>query len=362
MAKNKCLKTYFLLFGFVLSFTFSLIPKPSQALSWGEAPTFSASQKESVLYKFRSYSGPGLQDVSWSDIHVLASKNQLADSNINFIFYVCEYNDPQGAIQSISNCGTFRVYDGITYKYQLRASYYIELGSNLSESDFYFPRNASDFRSSAESSNGLGLESNFFPYYSGSLSDNPGVILIDDNNKLDEWDFNQPEESSGDWNLFNFLLDGIKAFFQPMINSLNEFFTAFNEGLKDIVEFLQNFFSDATDWLISLFTIDQSLLSTQLDSFVYNFKQQQPLMGQAIELPVSFLSNFVAVSSQMSCSDYTSTAGDFGFASGISLDVCGIDHNIILLARSLILLSLALVFFAFLRRSIKLVLNNKESE
>ena len=341
-------KIYFLLFGSVLSLgIFTITTKTAHAIE-----SYKISPEDDRTFRRDFYNRLNIYDESKQiNLHYYFYAENKYSENIKLISYVCEEND-NGDVKEKPDCGLYLVQEAGKFKIKLKASAYSY--SNYSRrtqrvDGFYVNKIYEDFISLAnftdeDFENGLTL-------LGGSIlkvnnwNRNEGGFLFEpvggsSNN-------NQNHNNSGGG--FD-ILGGIKAFFQPMIdsitrtqnvvlgisdniiNGIKNLFNGLTESVKNIWDFLANFFTKLFEELGKffkwLFVLDLNVSKEQIDSFKDKIKNSSPEVRSIFNFSSGFSSK---VSGNSVCS--------FG-VSGLIISVCSVPPFFINIARALIIFSM----------------------
>ena len=341
-------KIYFLLFGSVLSLgIFTITTKTAHAIE-----SYKISPEDDRTFRRDFYNRLNIYDESKQiNLHYYFYAENKYSENIKLISYVCEEND-NGDVKEKPDCGLYLVQEAGKFKIKLKASAYSY--SNYSRrtqrvNGFYVNKIYEDFISLAnftdeDFENGLTLLGGS-TLKVNNWNRNEGGFLFEpvggsSNN-------NQNHNNSGGG--FD-ILGGIKAFFQPMIdsitrtqnvvlgisdniiNGIKNLFNGLTESVKNIWDFLANFFTKLFEELGKffkwLFVLDSNVSKEQIDSFKDKIKNSSPEVRSIFNFSSGFSSK---VSGNSVCS--------FG-VSGLIISVCSVPPFFINIARALIIFSM----------------------
>ena len=341
-------KIYFLLFGSVLSLgIFTITTKTAHAIE-----SYKISPEDDRTFRRDFYNRLNIYDESKQiNLHYYFYAENKYSENIKLISYVCEENN-NGDVKEKPDCGLYLVQEAGKFKIKLKASAYSY--SNYSRrtqrvEGFYVNKIYEDFISLAnftdeDFENGLTLLGGS-TLKVNNWNRNEGGFLFEpvggsSNN-------NQNHNNSGGG--FD-ILGGIKAFFQPMIdsitrtqnvvlgisdniiNGIKNLFNGLTESVKNIWDFLANFFTKLFEELGKffkwLFVLDSNVSKEQIDSFKDKIKNSSPEVRSIFNFSSGFSSK---VSGNSVCS--------FG-VSGLIISVCSVPPFFINIARALIIFSM----------------------
>lgn len=341
-------KIYFLLFGSVLSLgIFTITTKTAHAIE-----SYKISPEDDRTFRRDFYNRLNIYDESKQiNLHYYFYAENKYSENIKLISYVCEEND-NGDVKEKPDCGLYLVQEAGKFKIKLKASAYSY--SNYSRrtqrvDGFYVNKIYEDFISLAnftdeDFENGLTLLGGS-TLKVNNWNRNEGGFLFEpvggsSNN-------NQNHNNSGGG--FD-ILGGIKAFFQPMIdsitrtqnvvlgisdniiNGIKNLFNGLTESVKNIWDFLANFFTKLFEELGKffkwLFVLDSNVSKEQIDSFKDKIKNSSTEVRSIFNFSSGFSSK---VSGNSVCS--------FG-VSGLIISVCSVPPFFINIARALIIFSM----------------------
>ena len=345
-------KIYFLLFGSVLSLgIFTITTKTAHAIE-----SYKISPEDDRTFRRDFYNRLNIYDESKQiNLHYYFYAENKYSENIKLISYVCEEND-NGDFKEKPDCGLYLVQEAGKFKIKLKASAYSY--SNYSRrtqrvEGFYVNKIYEDFITLAnftdtDFDNGLTLLGGS-TLKVNNWNRNEGGFLFDpaggSSNNSQNHNNNNNNNSGG----FD-ILGGIKAFFQPMIdsitrtqnvvlgisdniiNGIKNLFNGLIDSVKNIWDFLANFFTKLFEELGKffkwLFVLDSNVSKEQIDSFKDKIKNSSPEVRSIFNFSSGFNSK---VSGNSVCS--------FG-VSGLIISVCSVPPFFINIARALIIFSM----------------------
>lgn len=340
-------KIYFLLFGSVLSLgIFTITTKTAHAIE-----SYKISPEDDRTFRRDFYNRLNIYDESKQiNLHYYFYAENKYSENIKLISYVCEENY-NGDVKEKPDCGLYLVQEAGKFKIKLKASAYsFSTYSRRTQrvEGFYVNKIYEDFITLAnftdtDFDNGLTLLGGS-TLKANNWNRNEGGFLFDpaggnSNN-------NQNHNNSGGFDI----LGGIKAFFQPMIdsitrtqnvvlgisdnivNGIKNLFSGLIDSVKNIWDFLSNFFTKLFEELGKffkwLFVLDSNVSKEQIDSFKDKIKNSSPEVRSIFNFSSGFNSK---VSGNSVCS--------FG-VSGLIISVCSVPPFFINIARALIIFSM----------------------
>lgn len=341
-------KIYFLLFGSVLSLgIFTITTKTAHAIE-----SYKISPEDDRTFRRDFYNRLNIYDESKQiNLHYYFYAENKYSENIRLISYVCEENN-NGDVKEKPDCGLYLVQEAGKFKIKLKASAYSY--SNYSRrtqrvEGFYVNKTYEDFITIAnftdtDFDNGLTLLGGS-TLKVNNWNRNEGGFLFDPAGGSSNNSQNHNNNSGG----FD-ILGGIKAFFQPMIdsitrtqnvvlgisdniiNGIKNLFNGLIDSVKNIWDFLSNFFTKLFEELGKffkwLFVLDSNVSKEQIDSFKDKIKNSSPEVRSIFNFSSGFSSK---VSGNSVCS--------FG-VSGLIISVCSVPPFFINIARALIIFSM----------------------
>lgn len=252
-------KIYFLLFGSVLSLgIFTTFTKTAHAIE-----SYKISPEDDRTFKRDYYQNLGISEDKNIDLHYYFYAENKYSENLKLISFVCE--DRNNNFEKISDCGLYMVQEAGKFKIKLKASYYsfsdysrrTQKVSNSYVYRIYYESISiasftdQDFERGLTLLGGTTLKVN-------NWNRNEGGFLLDPvgGNSNNSSNNSNSNNNSGGFDI----LGGIKAFFQPMIdsiiktqkavlsisdnilNGIKNLFSGFIDLVKNIWDFLSNFF------------------------------------------------------------------------------------------------------------------------
>ena len=346
----------FLFFGSVLSSTLFLNQNQASAHSVDKPPVFSEEDKQSLVRKYQSsvyYEPEFMKNANIFYFIYKKADDYHKDDMYNIVAYTCvgkEYNGNGYSEKYYDECGSYLEYDSNSgiYTIKIKAVY---LMYNIK---YYKRTNQFTFTSFSKISN----------YQIISSSDDPNyyTIYLDQHNKINQFNikpqsnFEQPNSGSGgiaglDFGAFaKGIVNGITDFFKPLVDLINETF-------KIITDSITGFFQKLSEFVKNLFTVDFSVIdekSKNLQSTINNSGG----VGKLIFLPLSILSVFMNQTS-VSCSNFSVfIAKDY---LPVRYDLCSVPDPLLLLSRSVLLISIILILINRIKVFINVLFGNKYS-
>ena len=351
-------KIYFLLFGLLSPLgIFTITTKTAHAVE-----SYKISPEQDRTLKRDFYSSLEIPDSKNIDMHYYFYTVNNYNEDINLIAYVCEYKPNYYAedVKTVPDCGLSMVQEAGKFKIKLKGSAYKLLSysrrtQKVSEGyvqvdSIYGNQNSTkdvasftdaDFEKGLTLLGGSTLKVNNWNRNEGGFLVGP----VGENNQ------NQNNNSQNNNNGGGFdILGGIKAFFQPMIdsitrtqnvvlgisdniiNGIKNLFNSLIDSVKHIWDFLANFFTKLFEELGKffkwLFVLDSNVSKDQIDSFKDKIKNSSPEVRSIFNFSSGFSSK---VSGNSVCS--------FG-VSGLIISVCSVPSFFINIARALIIFSM----------------------
>lgn len=291
-------KIYFLLFGSVLSLgIFTTFTKTAHAIE-----SYKISPEDDRTIRRGFYSRSNIKDEKHIDLHYYFYAQNNYSENLRVIAYICEYkadyyND--NSLTSVPDCGLSMVQEAGKFKIKINAGYYASLEysrrtqkittSYYNYNSVYNNKNYDiasftdqDFENGLTLLGGSTLKAN-------NWNRNEGGFLVDPVGGNSNSSNNSSNNSGG----FD-ILGGIKAFFQPMIdsitrtqkavlgisdtiiNGIKNLFSSLIESVKNIWDFLANFFTKLVEELGKfvkwIFVPSQEDLNNELSNIRSMFK------------------------------------------------------------------------------------------
>lgn len=369
-------KIYFLLFGLLLPFgIFTTSTKNAHAI---ESYKISPEDDRTIRRGFHSKSN--IKDEKHIDLHYYFYARNNYSENLRVIAYICDYkadyyND--NSLTSVPDCGLSMVQEAGKFKIKINAGYYANLEYSRRTqkiiTDYYNYNSVynnknydiasftdQDFEKGLTLLGGSTLKANNWNRNEGGFLVEPvGGSSNSSNN-------NQNQNNSGGFDI----LGGIKAFFQPMIdsitrtqkavlgisdtiiNGIKNLFSSLIESVKNIWDFLANFFTKLVEelgkFVNSIFVPSESDLNNELSNIksMFNFDKIStilnatflPLENSGFRYGNSCSNNYWDASTEELRSTIFSKGGD-KYSKGWrwSTSICSVPQIYIMLARSLII-------------------------
>lgn len=295
-------KIYFLLFGSVLSLgIFTTFTKTAHAIE-----SYKISPEDDRTIRRGFHSNSNIKDEKHIDLHYYFYAQNNYSENLRVIAYICEYkadyyND--NSLTSVPDCGLSMVQEAGKFKIKINAGYYANLEYSRRTqkiiTDYYNYNSVynnqnydiasftdKDFENGLTLLGGSTLKAN-------NWNRNEGGFLVEpvggsSNNSSNT---NNLNNSGGSFNLD--ILGGIKAFFQPMIDSIartqkavlgisdtiingvKNLFSSLIESVKNIWDFLYNLPSKIPEMIKFIFVPSQEELNNELSNIrsMFSFEQ-----------------------------------------------------------------------------------------
>ena len=371
-------KIYFLLFGLLLPFgIFTTFTKTAHAI---ESYKISPENDRTIRRGF--YSRSNIKDEKHIDLHYYFYAQNNYSENLRVIAYICEYkadyyND--NSLTSVPDCGLSMVQEAGKFKIKINAGYYASLEysrrtqkittSYYNYNSVYNNKNYDiasftdqDFENGLTLLGGSTLKAN-------NWNRNEGGFLVDpvggNSNSS-----NSSSNNSGGFDIFG----GIKAFFQPMIdsitrtqkavlgisdtiiNGIKNLFSSLIESVKNIWDFLANFFTKLVEELGKfvkwIFVPESDVLTKQIKGFTdlvdLSFQPLKQTLGIDFVDPMYLNTNRCNGSPMgLTGNGDGRFSGMNGFSGVIEINICKVPAPLIFLARNLFRFS---VIFVLLRR------------
>ncbi len=290
-------KIYFLLFGSVLSLgIFTTFTKTAHAIE-----SYKISPEDDRTIRRGFYSSSNIKDEKHIDLHYYFYAQNNYSENLRVIAYICDYkadyyND--NSLTSVPDCGLSMVQEAGKFKIKINAGYFASLEysrrtqkiitSYYNYNSVYNNQNYDiasftdqDFENGLTLLGGSTLKAN-------NWNRNEGGFLVDpvggNSNSS-----NNSSNNSGGFDIFG----GIKAFFQPMIdsitrtqkvvlgisdtiiNGIKNLFSSLIESVKNIWDFLYNLPSKIPEMIKFIFVPSQEELNNELSNIrsMFSFEQ-----------------------------------------------------------------------------------------
>ena len=371
-------KIYFLLFGSVLSLgIFTTFTKTAHAIE-----SYKISPEDDRTIRRGFYSSSNIKDEKHIDLHYYFYAQNNYSENLRVITYICDYKTDyynDNSITSVPDCGLSMVQEAGKFKIKINAGYYASLEysrrtqkiitSYYNYNSVYNNQNYDiasftdqDFENGLTLLGGSTLKAN-------NWNRNEGGFLVDpvggNSNSS-----NNSSNNSGGFDIFG----GIKAFFQPMIdsitrtqkavlgisdtiiNGIKNLFSSLIESVKNIWDFLANFFTKLVEELGKfvkwIFVPESDVLTKQIKGFTdlvdLSFQPLKQTLGIDFVDPMYLNTNRCNGSPMgLTGNGDGRFSGMNGFFGVIEINICKVPAPLIFLARNLFRFS---VIFVLLRR------------
>lgn len=374
-------KIYFLLFGSVLSLgIFTTSAKTAHAIE-----SYKISPEDDRTIRRGFHSNSNIKDEKHIDLHYYFYAQNNYSENLRVIAYICEYkadyyND--NSLTSVPDCGLSMVQEAGKFKIKINAGYYASLEysrrtqkittSYYNYNSVYNNKNYDiasftdqDFENGLTLLGGSTLKAN-------NWNRNEGGFLVDPvgGNSNSSNSSNNSSNNGGGFDIFG----GIKAFFQPMIdsitrtqkavlgisdtiiNGIKNLFSSLIESVKNIWDFLANFFTKLVEELGKfvkwIFVPESDALTKQIKGFTdlvdLSFQPLKQTLGIDFVDPMYLNTNRCNGSPMgLTGNGDGRFSGMNGFFGVIEINICKVPAPLIFLARNLFRFS---VIFVLLRR------------
>lgn len=294
-------KIYFLLFGLVLSLgIFTTSAKTAHAIE-----SYKISPEDDRTIRRGFHSNSNIKDEKHIDLHYYFYVQNNYSENLRVIAYICDYKTDyynDNSLTSVPDCGLSMVQEAGKFKIKINAGYYASLEYSRRTQKIitrYYNYNSvynnqnydiasftdQDFENGLTLLGGSTLKAN-------NWNRNEGGFLVDPvgGNSNSSNSSNSSSNNSGGFDIFG----GIKAFFQPMIdsitrtqkavlgisdtiiNGIKNLFSSLIESVKNIWDFLANFFTKLVEELGKfvkwIFVPSQEDLNNELSNIRSMFK------------------------------------------------------------------------------------------
>jgi hypothetical protein len=344
-------KIYFLLFTSLLSLgIFTISEKTAHAIE-----SYKISPAQDREFHRNYYQSMYLQQDKPINLHYYFYAPDKYLRNIKLISYICE--NKYDNYKDVADCGLYMVQEAGSFKIKVKASGYTlsDYDRETQESTYAYVNHSYDYNNFVEIESftdadfkkgftllgGTTLKSNTWNLNEGGfLLDPVGGSSSNSNNG------NNSNNSVGGFDI----LGGIKAFFQPMIdsivrtqkavlsitdniiNGIKSLFVGLIDSVRNIWDFLSNFFVKLFEELGKffkwLFVLDSNVSKEQIDSFSNKIKNSSPEVSSIFNFSRTFSNR---VSGNSTCS--------FGVG-GLVLSVCSVPSLLINIARALIIFAM----------------------
>lgn len=370
-------KIYFLLFGLLLPFgIFTTFTKTAHAIE-----SYKISPEDDRTIRRGFYSRSNIKDEKHIDLHYYFYAQNNYSENLGVIAYICDYkadyyND--NSLTSVPDCGLSMVQEAGKFKIKINAGYYASLEYSRRTqkiiTDYYnynsvYNNKNYDIASFTDQDFGKGLTLlGGSTLKANNWNRNEGGFLVDPvgGNSNSSNSSNNSSNNGGGFDI----LGGIKSFFQPMIDSITRtqkavlgisdniingikgLFTGLIDLVKNIWDFLSNFFvklfEELGKFVNSIFVPSESDLNNELSNIksMFNFDKIStilnatflPLENSGFRYGNSCSNNYWDASTEELRSTIFSKGGD-KYSKGWrwSTSICSVPQIYIMLARSLII-------------------------
>lgn len=371
-------KIYFLLFGLVLSLgIFTTFTKTAHAIE-----SYKISPEDDRTIRRGFYSSSNIKDEKHIDLHYYFYAQNNYSENLRVITYICDYKTDyynDNSITSVPDCGLSMVQEAGKFKIKINAGYFASLEYSRRTqkiiTDYYNYNSVynnqnydiasftdKDFENGLTLLGGSTLKAN-------NWNRNEGGFLVDpvggNSNSS-----NSSSNNSGGFDIFG----GIKTFFQPMIdsitrtqkavlgisdtiiNGIKNLFSSLIESVKNIWDFLANFFTKLVEELGKfvkwIFVPESDVLTKQIKGFTdlvdLSFQPLKQTLGIDFVDPMYLNTNRCNGSPMgLTGNGDGRFSGMNGFSGVIEINICKVPAPLIFLARNLFRFS---VIFVLLRR------------
>lgn len=374
-------KIYFLLFGLVLSLgIFTTSAKTAHAIE-----SYKISPEDDRTIRRGFHSNSNIKDEKHIDLHYYFYAQNNYSENLRVIAYICDYkadyyND--NSLTSVPDCGLSMVQEAGKFKIKINAGYYASLEYSRRTqkiiTDYYNYNSVynnqnydiasftdKDFENGLTLLGGSTLKAN-------NWNRNEGGFLVDPvgGNSNSSNSSNNSSNNGGGFDI----LGGIKSFFQPMIdsitrtqkavlgisdtiiNGIKNLFSSLIESVKNIWDFLANFFTKLVEELGKfvkwIFVPESDVLTKQIKGFTdlvdLSFQPLKQTLGIDFVDPMYLNTNRCNGSPMgLTGNGDGRFSGMNGFFGVIEINICKVPAPLIFLARNLFRFS---VIFVLLRR------------
>lgn len=374
-------KIYFLLFGSVLSLgIFTTSAKTAHAIE-----SYKISPEDDRTIRRGFHSNSNIKDEKHIDLHYYFYAQNNYSENLRVIAYICDYKTDyynDNSITSVPDCGLSMVQEAGKFKIKINAGYYASLEYSRRTqkiiTDYYNYNSVynnqnydiasftdQDFENGLTLLGGSTLKAN-------NWNRNEGGFLVDPvgGNSNSSNSSNNSSNNGGGFDIFG----GIKAFFQPMIdsitrtqkavlgisdtiiNGIKNLFSSLIESVKNIWDFLTNFFTKLVEELGKfvkwIFVPESDVLTKQIKGFTdlvdLSFQPLKQTLGIDFVDPMYLNTNRCNGSPMgLTGNGDGRFSGMNGFSGVIEINICKVPAPLIFLARNLFRFS---VIFVLLRR------------
>ena len=374
-------KIYFLLLGSLLSLgIFTTSAKNAHAIE-----SYKISPEDDRTIRRGFYSRSNIKDEKHIDLHYYFYAQNNYSENLRVIAYICDYKTDyynDNSLTSVPDCGLSMVQEAGKFKIKINAGYYVNLEYSRRTqkiiTDYYNYNSVynnqnydivsftdKDFENGLTLLGGSTLKAN-------NWNRNEGGFLVDPvgGNSNSSNSSNNSSNNGGSFDIFG----GIKAFFQPMIdsitrtqkavlgisdtiiNGIKNLFSSLIESVKNIWDFLANFFTKLVEELGKfvkwIFVPESDVLTKQIKGFTdlvdLSFQPLKQTLGIDFVDPMYLNTNRCNGSPMgLTGNGDGRFSGMNGFSGVIEINICKVPAPLIFLARNLFRFS---VIFVLLRR------------
>ena len=374
-------KIYFLLFGLVLSLgIFTTSAKTAHAIE-----SYKISPEDDRTIRRGFHSNSNIKDEKHIDLHYYFYAQNNYSENLRVIAYICDYkadyyND--NSLTSVPDCGLSMVQEAGKFKIKINAGYYASLEysrrtqkiiTRYYNYNYVYNNQNYDIASFTDQDfeNGLTLLGGS-TLKANNWNRNEGGFLVDPvgGNSNSSNSSNNSRNNGGGFDI----LGGIKSFFQPMIdsitrtqkavlgisdtiiNGIKNLFSSLIESVKNIWDFLTNFFTKLVEELGKfvkwIFVPESDVLTKQIKGFTdlvdLSFQPLKQTLGIDFVDPMYLNTNRCNGSPMgLTGNGDGRFSGMNGFSGVIEINICKVPAPLIFLARNLFRFS---VIFVLLRR------------
>ena len=365
-------KIYFLLFGLVLSLgIFTTSAKTAHAIE-----SYKISPEDDRTIRRGFHSNSNIKDEKHIDLHYYFYAQNNYSENLRVIAYICDYKTDyynDNSLTSVPDCGLSMVQEAGKFKIKINAGYYASLEYSRRTQKIITRYKNYDIASFTDQDfeNGLTLLGGS-TLKANNWNRNEGGFLVDPvgGNSNGSNSSNNSSNNGGGFDIFG----GIKAFFQPMIdsitrtqkavlgisdtiiNGIKNLFSSLIESVKNIWDFLANFFTKLVEELGKfvkwIFVPESDVLTKQIKGFTdlvdLSFQPLKQTLGIDFVDPMYLNTNRCNGSPMgLTGNGDGRFSGMNGFFGVIEINICKVPAPLIFLARNLFRFS---VIFVLLRR------------
>jgi hypothetical protein len=290
-------KIYFLLFGSVLSLgIFTTSTKTAHAIE-----SYKISPEDDRTIRRGFYSSSNIKDEKYIDLHYYFYAQNNYSENLRVIAYICDYKTDyynDNSLTSVPDCGLSMVQEAGKFKIKINAGYFASLE---------YSRRTQKIITSYYNYNSVYNNQNYdIASFTDQDFENGLTLLGGSTLKANNWNRNEggflvdpvggnsnSSNSSGNNSGGFDILGGIKAFFQPMIDSIartqkavlgisdtiingvKNLFSGLIESVKNIWDFLYNLPSKIPEMIKFIFVPSDNNLNEELGHIrsMFSFEQ-----------------------------------------------------------------------------------------